>query len=291
MKNEANLLLGVDWGTSNRRAYLVDGHGACLAKHADDQGMLAVGGRFAESLAALRSAMHIDAGVPAVLSGMVGSAGGWQEVPYVDSAVALADLPGKLAPVHGQPGCSIVPGYCYRGDTVDVMRGEETQLLGAGVRDGWVVLPGTHSKWVLLRDGAIARFSTFMTGELFAMLAAGGTLSAIMQPGPDDGGAFRAGMAQARLGKPLTNSLFGVRARVVAGAMQAAQARSFVSGLLIGTEFAAATEGGDVFIIGSPALGERYAEAAAQFGMAAQVLDPDTVYLAALNHLYQKAAS
>ena len=73
--------------------------------------------------------------------------------------------------------------------------------------------------------------------------------------------------------------------------MHAAQARSFFIGLLIRTEFAAATEGGDVFIIGSPALGERYAEAAAQFGMAAQVLDPDTVYLAALNHLYQKAAS
>jgi 2-dehydro-3-deoxygalactonokinase len=183
---------------------------------------------------------------------------------------------------------------------VDVMRGEETQLLGAvalGIRDGWVVLPGTHSKWVLLRDGRIDHFSTYMTGELFAMLSKGGTLAASMQDGADSPSAFAAGLAEARLGKPLSNTLFGVRARVVTGAMPAAQARSTVSGLLIGAEFAAAqarcaqlsasARNKTIHLIASRQLATRYDDAASFFGMEATVLDPDQVYLAALARFFK----
>ncbi|PWF41454.1 2-dehydro-3-deoxygalactonokinase [Massilia glaciei] len=288
----ADKMLGVDWGTSNRRAYLVERGGRCLARHEDGQGMLAVGGDFAGSLAALRQTMRVDDAVPVVMSGMIGSAGGWQEVPYLDIATPLAALASHLAPVAGHPGCLIVPGYCTRADGVDVMRGEETQLLGAlalGVGDGTVVLPGTHSKWVQLRGGRIARFATFMTGELFAMLAAGGTLAAIMGPGEDDDDAFAAGIAQARLGLPLSQSLFGARARVVAKDMAPSKARSFVSGLLIGTEFTAsgAGPGARLSILGSNALGAHYARAARHFCEAPAVLDADAVYLAALTQLLQ----
>ena len=286
-------LLGIDWGTSNRRAYLMHRDGRCLAGHADDQGMLAVSGKFAESLAALRQAMNVGDDVPTVMSGMVGSASGWQEAPYLDSAVPLAALPAHLVAVTGYPGCFIVPGYCDRSDGVDVMRGEETQLLGAvalGILDGWLVLPGTHSKWVLLQDGKVARLATYMTGELFAMLAAGGTLSALMGPGDDDEVAFMAGMQEAQRGKPLSNTLFRVRARVVARDMPGQQARSFVSGLLIGTEFndAQREQGSVVHLVASHALSSRYASAATCFGMRAQVLDPDEVYRAALMRFFEK---
>jgi 2-dehydro-3-deoxygalactonokinase len=188
-----------------------------------------------------------------------------------------------------------VPGYCYRGEDgdVDVMRGEETQLLGAqalGQGDGWVVLPGTHSKWVLLRDGATERFFTFMTGELFAALAAGGTLAPLIAAGDAagrvDDGAFAAGVAAARLRAPLSNALFGVRARVVAGVMPAAQARDFVSGLLIGAEFIAARElnaPASLTLLGSPALTVRYASAAALFGMAVETSDAESLYTSALS--------
>ena len=287
-------LLGIDWGTSNRRAYLVDRAGNCLARHEDGQGMLAVGRDFAASLAALRDTMRIDAAVPVLMSGMVGSASGWQEVPYLGTDVALADLPAHLAPVAGHPGCYIVPGYCAREGSVDVMRGEETQLLGAlmlGIRDGWTVLPGTHSKWVFLRAGRVDQLATYMTGELFAMLAAGGTLSTLMAAGADDAAAFEAGLQEARRARPLSNALFGVRARVVAGAMPAAQARSFVSGLLIGTEFVAAQahaaeQDGALSIIGSPALAGRYAGAAAHFGMTARAFDPHALFVQALSHFF-----
>jgi 2-dehydro-3-deoxygalactonokinase len=285
-------LLGVDWGSSNRRAYLADAAGACLATHADDQGMLAVRPDFAGSLAALLADMHVDPDIPVIASGMVGSAQGWREVPYLDIGVPLEALPDHMVrvddPRAGRP-CLIVPGYVQRGEHVDVMRGEETQLLGAvalGRRDGWFVLPGTHSKWVQLEDGVIHRIATFMTGELFAMFSAHGTLAPLMTGDDDDDGAFVAGLEQARRGAPLSNALFGARARVVSGAMPAARTRSFVSGLLIGTEFVAAVGLASSAVpptcIGSPALRARYARAANYYGMTLSGLDPDRVYCAAL---------
>jgi 2-dehydro-3-deoxygalactonokinase len=291
IKSEHQQLLGIDWGTSNRRAYLIERGGRCLASRADDQGMLAARGNFGASLAALLREMQVGDGVPVVMSGMVGSANGWQEVPYLDSTVALERLPSELVALrdHGLGReCLIVPGYCSRTDGIDVMRGEETQLLGAvasGRRDGWVVLPGTHSKWVLLRDGVVARLATYMTGELFAMLAAGGTLAALMQDDSAEPGPFLAGLDEAMRGQPLSHTLFGARARVVTGAMPAAHTRAYVSGLLIGTEFAgaqASEAGGVVSIIASAALSQRYRDAAAHVGLQADVLDPDQVYLAAL---------
>jgi 2-dehydro-3-deoxygalactonokinase len=285
-------LLGIDWGTSNRRAYLVDAAGACLAARSDDQGMLAASPDFAGSFARLLATMEVGAGIPVVASGMVGSAQGWREVPYLDIGTPLEALPDRLVriddPRAGRP-CLVVPGYAQRGDHVDVMRGEETQLLGAvalGRRDGWFVLPGTHSKWVQMRDGVIRRIATFMTGELFAALAAHGTLAPLMagegDDNADDDAAFGAGLDDARRGAPLSNALFGVRARVVTGAMPAAQARSFVSGLLIGAEFVAAGGDAPLTCIGSPALQARYARAAGHFGMPLSGLDPDRVYCAAL---------
>jgi 2-dehydro-3-deoxygalactonokinase len=281
-------LLGIDWGTSNRRAYLVDAAGTCLAERADDQGMLAARPDFAGSLAQLLAALDVGPDTPVVASGMVGSAQGWREVPYLDIDVPLEALPDHLFriddPRAGRP-CLIVPGYAQRGGHVDVMRGEETQLLGAvalGRRDGWFVLPGTHSKWVLLEDGAVRRIATFMTGELFATLSAHGTLAPLMAQDLDDDAAFAAGLDEARRGAPLSNALFGVRARVVTGAMPAAHARSFVSGLLVGAEFVAAGGDAPLTCIGSNALQARYARAATHFGMTLSGLDPDRVYCAAL---------
>lgn len=286
-------VLGIDWGTTNRRAYLVDARGHCLRSHSDDRGMLAERGRFAASLESLRYAMEVPAATPVIMSGMVGSAQGWREAPYLGCEVPLAELPRHLVPVPDAPGqVAIVPGYCQREGSIDVMRGEETQLLGAqvlGLGDGWVVLPGTHSKWVLLEGGRIRRFATYMTGELFASLSKDGTLAALIGAADarDDAAAFEAGLRLAQDKAPLTHSLFTVRARVVSGAMPAACARSFASGLLIGAEFAAAIDGGSaparLSLLGSDALVARYRTAAAHFGIAAASFDPDAVYCAALS--------
>nr|WP_314539174.1 2-dehydro-3-deoxygalactonokinase [uncultured Massilia sp.] len=293
-------LLGIDWGTSNRRAYLVGPNGACLDSRSDDQGMLAARPDFGPSLAALLADMEIGADVPVVASGMIGSAQGWKETPYLDASVPLEDLPRHLVPVRDDASgraCLLVPGYVERRGEgeVDVIRGEEMQLLGAvamGRRDGWFVLPGTHSKWVRLEDGVIRHVSTFMTGEFFATLGKQGTLAPLME-GPDDDAAFAAGVDAARRRTLLTNALFGVRARVVTGAMPAAQTRSFVSGLLIGAELLAAMDltgdaPGPVVSIAAPRLQGYYANAGARLGVVLGPLDPDAVYRAALGHFLDR---
>ncbi|CAN7321582.1 2-dehydro-3-deoxygalactonokinase [Pseudoduganella sp. LjRoot289] len=442
-------LIGIDWGSSSRRAYVIDGGGRCLHRIEDEEGALAARGRYAASLDGLLARLESEcgpasvAGLPVVMSGMVGGAQGWQEVPYIDCGTPLASLPAALVTVlDGRPGhaCHIVPGYrCGAGAEVDVMRGEETQLLGAaelGLREGWAVLPGTHSKWVQLRDGAINSLSTFMTGELFAMLQAGGTLAPLMaaarapagsaataaaargaasgglgsggglgsdgaSEGEGGGGGHRSGLAasaglgssgghrtggvasegvgssgdssgmapgqpagsrsghspgigpgelagsrsghspgigpgelagsgsgrpgmgpgqlaggsggyragigsgelagssggysdalaagamHARRHPPLTHALFSVRARVVTGAMPAAHARDYVSGLLIGSEFVAAQDAGfdgaePLTLIGAPALAARYGAVAALFDLSTIPVDPHRAYCAAL---------
>lgn len=288
-------ILGIDWGTSNRRAYLIDQSGACVAEYEDGQGMLAVGGRdkFGAALADVLDAMKLPADVPVIMSGMVGSASGWQEVDYLDASVPLEQLPQHLAAVTDPAWAgraTIVPGYVYRnGASADVMRGEETQLLGAvalGQRDGWIVLPGTHSKWVLLRDGVIQSIATYMTGEFFAMLSKGGTLSAMLSGDSANAEGFATGLNQAAQHEPLTNSLFRVRAGVVSRSAPAEQAAATISGLLIGAEFAAAAraaEGQGITVIGSPALAARYDVAAQHFGLKCTVLDPHKVYCTAVS--------
>lgn len=283
------LLVGIDWGSSNRRAYLVDTQGRCLARAEDELGLLAGVTDYPAALQVLLDGLKAGPRVPVVMSGMVGSAGGWQPVPYLETDTALARLGQFLAPVPGmRRSCMIVPGYCRRGAGVDVMRGEETQLFGAlalGQHSGDVVLPGTHSKWAHLEEGHITRWSTYMTGELFAALASSGTLASLLKgTGSTDGDAFQEGIEQAQARRPLSHSLFAVRAAVVSGAMPAARARDMVSGLLIGAEFAdAGPDTRAITLIGAAALCQRYAQAAASFGIATTWRDPDVVYCAALH--------
>ncbi|XLZ71604.1 2-dehydro-3-deoxygalactonokinase [Massilia sp. SR12] len=282
-------LLGIDWGTSNRRAYLVGADGRCLQQHQDEQGALAARGRFAESLQELRARLGVAAPLPVVMSGMVGSALGWLEVAYLDHSVALERLPETLVPVAAAPGCYIVPGYCYREQgSIDVMRGEETQLFGAlalGHGDGLYVLPGTHCKWVELEGGVIQRLTTFITGELFAALRAGGTLAPLMDDS-EDVHALQAGAERAQRPGALSHTLFEARARVVSGQAAPASTRSYVSGLLIGTEFAARRESSAqqplLRLIAARGLEAPYQQVARMLGYSTELIDPDQAYCAAL---------
>jgi 2-dehydro-3-deoxygalactonokinase len=153
------------------------------------------------------------------------------------------------------------------------------------------VLPGTHSKWVLLRDGVVVRLATYMTGELFATLSAHGTLAAMMATDDGDERAFAAGIEQARRRAPLSNALFRVRALVVTGELPAGQVRRYVSGLLVGTEFVAAADADGtppprIHVIASDALSALYARAGELFGIDVEVLDPHRVYCAGLSRFF-----
>lgn len=286
-------LVAVDWGTTHRRAYAVGHDSQCLAQYEDDTGALAAQGRFGPALRAALDALGV---VPQriVLSGMVGSALGWHAVPYVGPEVGLRQLRHHLWPVpdsDGLPATFIVPGYCVRRaqGCPDVMRGEETQLLGAviqGLHDGVFVLPGTHSKWVALRTGQVRSLRTYMTGELYALLGQHGTLAAAAQGQEDSHSAFVQGVQDSAEGA-LSHQLFGARARVVCGDLPATQARAYLSGLLIGAELRdgfglQANRHAPLYLIGSPALAQRYQDGAALLGAPTQVLDARSLYLQAV---------
>jgi 2-dehydro-3-deoxygalactonokinase len=306
-------LVGVDWGTTHRRGHLlVDG--SIVAEASDAQGALAARGRFPEALRELLDALGGEARqAMVVMSGMVGSAFGWREVPYLDTRVPLPELARHLAVLDDTgPGGAprwIVPGYMLAQDGhVDVMRGEEMQLLGAvalGHANGWFVLPGTHSKWVLLQQGRIARFWTFMTGELYGLLMSSGTLASAAG-GTDafDGSAFDAGL-DAQEGAAVSHALFGARARAVTGRMPRELTSSYVSGVLIAAEwrqmrrlmsdFEGDATPGRVTVIGAPALQALHERAAARFDFTLSSLDPRDAYAAALvqlaGHLGEKTPS
>lgn len=292
-------VVGVDWGTTHRRAYALNSQSVCVQEYDDDDGALACKGRFPAALDSALQALQVKPGL-VVMSGMVGSALGWHEVPYVDEATPLTALAQRVRVVEdalGDAPCLLVPGYRVRDASgqPDVMRGEETQLLGAlcqGHHSGWFVLPGTHSKWVELKDGHIVQLRTYMTGELFDLLSRHGTLAAAAGNAAQvwDDSAFAHGIAAADRGG-LSHQLFSCRSRVVCGDMPAASSRAYLSGLLIGSELhdviraSGASAASSFKIIGSPALAVHYQAAAMQLQLTSEVLDAKAAFFAAVSHI------
>ena len=256
------MLIGIDWGTSRLRAYLMDADGAVRERRASDAGVVSLGGQgFDAALAPLLDGWPNDA--PLLLCGMIGSRQGILEVRYLQCPADPAALAGALAPVTiaGRQG-RIVPGLSC--DPPDVMRGEETLILGSGAQDGLVCLPGSHSKWVRVRAGIVEGFRTHLTGELFAAISGHTIVGKLLEPDdpPDRALWFARGLAAAREpGAALTRQLFGLRAGGLLGRIPAAGLRPMLSGLLIGHEIAAEAPSGMVTLIGEGPLLSRYQSA------------------------------
>jgi 2-dehydro-3-deoxygalactonokinase len=276
---------------------VLDAQGTLVRQHNDQFGILAVEGDFEASLKNLLRKLDLPQ-ADVVMSGMVGSRNGWLQTPYLPVQQPISRLPQAMMQVDTalpDVRCRIVPGYQITDafGTPDVMRGEETQILGAiamGAPDGWFVLPGTHSKWVKIDNGIVVEIITFMTGELYALLSEHGTLASLMKDEQETPAAFEAGLKAAQHGG-FTHAAFGCRALVVTDTMPAAHAASYLSGLLIGAELAdirqktASQATATVQIIGSPTLAARYVKALEFFDMRATVWQPDDVYVAALRRL------
>jgi len=299
--------IALDWGTSNRRGWALDGSGNVLARRADDQGLIAIsstGGDFAASLAAFAEGWLGSA--PVVMAGMVGSRAGWREVPYLETPTRLDAVGLHLAslPALGGSPVYIVPGMARRdGAQPDVMRGEECQLLGAqiarGIDSGSFLLPGTHAKWALVESGSLTAFRTYMTGELFGLLSRQGSLSQSIKGDDFDRTTFRQGLERARdtTHGNLGHQLFGTRSLTLFGALQPGNAASYLSGLLIGAEMADALlwlRSRDpalrrITAIGAESLLRNYAEAAAAFEIDLDRLDSDAILPPALFALAKQA--
>lgn len=288
-------LIVVDWGTTNRRVYVLDGDGRLETRATDRLGILSVApGGFPAEVAALRI-LHGER--PMLLAGMIGSNRGWIEAPYVDCPADLAALLRGLE--HAARDAAIVPGVRDLGpDRADVMRGEEVQLLGAVAAgliapDARVCHPGTHAKWARMENGAIAAFRTVMTGELFALLRDHGIMAGQLDGSVGDCPAFRDGVRRSLARRELPADLFEVRARLLLGRLAPQDGADYASGLLIGADIAIGLDfvgPGEIALIGERALTGLYAAALDEVGRAHATIDGETAFLAGMNALAKEIA-
>ncbi|MET7247873.1 2-dehydro-3-deoxygalactonokinase [Methylobacterium sp. EM32] len=275
-------MIAVDWGTSSARAYRLAPDGAVLARREGAGGILRVPeGGFPAALTEMVGEWLQAGETRVLLSGMVGSRQGWQEAPYLACPAGLDELAAALVPVpFAGATVRLVPGLSAEdaAGTPEVMRGEEVQVFGAlaGAEDALICLPGSHAKWVRVAGGRIAGFTTSMTGEAFAALS-GHTILGRMMTGPAEvGPAFEAGVARSAEGGGLLHHLFGTRALGLFGRLAPEDAASYLSGLLIGHDVAAAmTEPALVRLVGSGPLMALYGRAIALKSGQAVAGDPD----------------
>src|SRR5665647_2604046 len=274
-------LLAVDWGTSSLRGAWLDARGQTVEERSFARGILTVApGEFPSVLKSSFGDWMQGPDALCLMSGMVGSKQGWLEAPYCTCPAGFAEIAANLAWVEPDR-IAIVSGLCCENDGIpDVMRGEETQIFGAlqllGLQEALVVLPGTHSKWVQVQAGRIQSFSTFMTGEFFALLRQHSILSRTLpaSDGEFDRAAFAQGVTLALRSNGLLQTAFSTRTLSLFDRLPAAALPSYLSGLVIGEELRAQTlaANSNVIIIGSEALTLRYQHALALRDVASQLV-------------------
>ena len=270
MKGRA--LLAVDWGTSSLRGAWLDERGQTVEERSFARGILTVApGEFPAVFQTCFGDWMKRPDAWCLMSGMVGSKQGWLEATYCTCPAGFTEVAANLAWVEPDR-IAIVSGLCCENDGIpDVMRGEETQIFGAlqllGRQEALVVLPGTHSKWVRVQAGQIQSFSTFMTGEFFALLRQHSILSRTLpaSDGEFDCEAFDQGVTLALRSSSLLHSAFSTRTLSLFDRLPAASLPSYLSGLVIGEELRAQTwqAHAEVVIIGSESLTQRYQRALA----------------------------
>lgn len=280
------VLLGLDWGTSSLRAWLIDEFGQVVRDYHAPHGILNLPrGGFSEMLENIRAEYALKTHVPMIACGMIGSINGWTEVPYISCPATIDQFSSMLRYQRTDYGkLYIIPGLMSSSVVPDVMRGEETQIIGlmdntlSCSDEALVVLPGTHSKWAEVRSDKICDFQTFMTGELFSVLMQNSILGRLSKNDKIDeeecNNAFLMGVKTALSGNSLSSRLFSVRTVVLCGKLDAAYASDYLSGLLIGDEIhagmnvSARTSQQACFLVGEADLCRRYQRAFTALGYA-----------------------
>jgi 2-dehydro-3-deoxygalactonokinase len=273
-------VIAVDWGSSQLRAWQGE---KTLAL---PLGISCLNGLspcevFEQHIAPWRNGVA----TPVVMAGMIGSDAGWQPVPYLPCPVPLHALPARLCEVADNVW--IVPGLSVGRE--DVMRGEETQLLGATqlAPAGCYVMPGTHSKWVQVEGGCVTGFTTAMTGELHHLLMAHSLIGNGLPVQVEDNALFRQGLERGLRAPSLVSELFRHRATRLLGNLPAASVSDALSGLLIGAEVRAMLAAHPVHthpvktitLVGSVTLCCRYQQAFAAAGVETCSVSGDRAFL------------
>lgn len=288
-------LIALDWGTTRARAFLIGEDGAVRERRSADQGIQSVPeGGFPAAFAELAGDLRRAAPEAAILlAGMVGSRNGWVEAPYVACPAGPADIASAAITVALADGgkAAVLPGLSCDEGAFDVMRGEETLIVGLELADGLVCLPGTHAKWALVEGGAITRFASFMTGEVYGLLRQHSILARLAaEPEEDDAATGTAlGLAAARRPGGLLNAAFAARTEVLAGRLAPGAVGPYLSALVVGHEIAGAQAlfagTGTLSLVADGALAESYGAALAAAELPFSLTTPEAAFVAGVRRL------
>ncbi|MDC9581343.1 2-dehydro-3-deoxygalactonokinase [Xenorhabdus sp. PR6a] len=292
--------IAIDWGSTNLRAWLFDNN-ACLDKRQSAAGITKLKGISPLAVLTEITTGWRDANTPVIMAGMIGSNAGWKIAPYLPCPVAFTAIGQQLMPVTEQVW--IVPGLSIeREDNINVMRGEETQLLGVChfAPSSLYVMPGTHCKWVTADRSNILDFRTVMTGELHHVLLQHSLVGAGLPEQQTNTDIFNAGLLRGIENPALLPQLFEVRAAHVLKALPAEFISEFLSGLLIGHEVATMTKQvardtkastHPMTIVGNSALAARYQAAFNHLQLSTQQVEGDTAFLAGIRSIAHALAN
>jgi len=293
--------IAIDWGSTQLRAYAMDEHNVLMCEKISADGMASLAPEaFEPALVKLIEDWlpqdPLQAPVTVIACGMVGARQGWQEAPYLQTPCHPTSSKHIITIATQDPRMTVkvLSGVCQT-SPADIMRGEETQIAGLIREDtaasGAVCLPGTHSKWVSLHEGNIQHFTTYMTGEIFALLSEHSMLRHTVASTDWDDAAFLDGIAcSIKSPQDLLSHCFRLRAQDMLHHLPAASAKSTLSGLIIGAELAGAApfwQTQTVNLIGELTLSRLYAIALESLGVTAHVFNPKTLTLYGLAQAYQ----
>lgn len=286
--------IAIDWGSTNLRAWLYQGD-ECLESRQSEAGVTRLNGKSPQAVLADVTHGWRDETTPVVMAGMVGSNVGWKIAPYLPVPAYFSAIGEQLTTVGDK--IWIIPGLCVsRDDNHNVMRGEETQLLGARSLSlsSVYVMPGTHCKWVQADADQIHDFRTVMTGELHHLLlnhSLVGTGLPDQELSPE---AFSAGLERGIATPAILPQLFEVRAAHVLGNLPREQVSEFLSGLLIGAEVASMAERFDerqVTVVSGSALASRYQQALDAMGRKVVVVSGETAFQTGIRSIAHAVAN
>ena len=259
--------IAVDWGTSTFRAYLVQDNKVSDTIETKDGMKFVKNHLFEQTLLTLIDRWLDNDKITEILaSGMVGSKQGWEEAPYQKTPCNLKNL-NYITPSlkDNRISLKIFSGVSQINQS-DVMRGEETQIAGFLNENpnfnGSICLPGTHSKWVEIKNNNIIKFKTFMTGELFEIISKNSVLIHSIKSEKIDKMELLKSVDKI-LQKPelFSNALFQLRADDLVNSKGPTIYKSRLSGYLLAIELLGSMEfwkNNDIILIGNQDLTEMY---------------------------------
>ncbi len=287
--------IAIDWGSTNLRAWLYQGD-QCLESRQSEAGVTRLNGKPPAAVYSEITQNWRDSATPVVMAGMVGSNVGWKIAPYLPVPVHFSAIGQQLTSVSDNVW--IIPGLCVsRDDNHNVMRGEETQLLGAQAiaPSSVYVMPGTHCKWVQADCQQIHDFRTVMTGELHHLLLRYSLVGAGLPEQESSMEAFSAGLERGLNSPTVLPQLFEVRASHVLGSLPREQVSEFLSGLLIGAEVATLSEPfsgqQSITLVAGSSLTSRYLQAFHAIGREVCAVDGDTAFQTGIRSIAHAVAN